>query len=162
MKSQKIKVSKEVLGDFDFLNENMIGQLVEVPEKYIVKEFPTDPKMFVDGMNYYVLMSKNTGSIAASFANILQYNDAAKLVGEPLLNNALQYGEVIPGKDIVPTCLFSTAISTREMNEYTKAVDGVLMPDISIPYVAKEYLTGKDAMLEKLLEIIKTTDNNPQ
>jgi hypothetical protein len=29
------------------------------------------------------------------------------------------------------------------------------MPDIAIPYVAEDYLSGKDAMLEKLLGIIK-------
>lgn len=29
------------------------------------------------------------------------------------------------------------------------------MLDIPIPYVAEEYMTGRDAMLDKLLEIIK-------
>ena len=43
----------------------------------------------------------------------------------------------------------------RTCAEHTKAVDGYLMPDIPIPYVAEEYMTGRDAMLDRLLEIIK-------
>ncbi|MEG2370487.1 MAG: S41 family peptidase [Alistipes sp.] len=150
-RGQRLMVSKETLGDYDFLREEMIGQVVDIPAKYLIKEFATDPKMYVDGMKYYVLMSQNTGSIAASFCNILQYNDAAQLVGEPLLHNALKYGEVIQGRMLLPTLLHELAISTTEIDEYTKAVDGVLIPDIAIPYVAADYLSGKDAMLEKLL-----------
>ena len=34
------------------------------------------------------------------------------------------------------------------------------MPDITIPYIAQDYLTGRDAMLDKLLEIIKRDIKN--
>ena len=111
-------------------------------------------------MKYYVLMSKDTGSIAASFCNILQFNDAALLVGEPLLRNALKYGETVQGKILLPTLLQQTGISIVEYDEYTRAVDGVLMPDIAIPYVARDYLSGRDAMLDKLLEIIESNPIN--
>lgn len=159
-KGAKIKVSKEVLPYYDFLNEENIGQLIDLPDEEIIKSFETIPEMYIDGIQYYVLISQNTGSVAASFANILQYNNAAKLVGEPLLHNANRYGEVIKGGilhggDFVPTLLSSTGISTVENEEYTKAENGVVMPDIHIPYVASEYLCGKDAMLEKLLQILK-------
>jgi hypothetical protein len=34
------------------------------------------------------------------------------------------------------------------------------MPDIVIPYVARDYLSGRDAMLDKLLEIIESNPIN--
>jgi len=158
LKSMKIKASKFTVGFYDFITEDMIGQVIDMPKDEFVSEFATNPKMYIDGMTYYVLISQSTGSVAASFVNILQYNDAATLVGEPLLHNALKYGEVVG-----PTLLYSNSrlagvFCTTVMDEYTKAIDGVVMPDIAIPYVAKEYMTGKDAMLEKLLEIIKKTN----
>lgn len=42
-----------------------------------------------------------------------------------------------------------------EIDECTRRDDGYIVPDIAIPYVAAEYLTGRDAVLEKLLETIK-------
>lgn len=159
-KGAKLKVSKKVLPDYDFLTEEMIGKLVDLPDSEFIKEFKTMPDMYVDGMNYYILVSTNTGSMAVTFANILQYNNAAKLVGEALLHNAYKFGDVIKGgilqgEDFTPTFLGISAVSTVEYDEYTKAIDGVILPDIHIPYVAKDYLAGKDAMLEKLLLILK-------
>ena len=104
-------------------------------------------------------MSRNTGSIAATFCNILQYNQAATLVGEPPLRYAFRYGETVPGRILLPTLLREVGISTIEYDEYTRAVDGVLMPDIAIPYIARDYLSGRDAMLDKLLEIIRKQNN---
>ena len=118
------------------------------------------PACYVGDMKYYVVIRKDTGSIAASFCNILEFNDAASLVGEPLLHNALKYGEEINGEALLPTLLIPTSISTVEFDEYTCAVDGVLMPDIVIPYVARDYLSGRDAMLDKLLEIIESNPIN--
>ncbi|MCD8072921.1 MAG: S41 family peptidase [Alistipes sp.] len=157
LRGQKIKVSDKTLRYYDFLTEDMVGEVVDMPEGEFVASFSTDPKMFVEGMNYYILVSKDTGSVAASLVNILQYNGAAKVAGEPLRRNALKYGEVVQGSDINSTLLYPTGISTVEFDEYTRAVDGVLIPDIVIPYLAGEYLTGRDAVLERFLEIIKTT-----
>lgn len=42
-----------------------------------------------------------------------------------------------------------------EIDECTRRDDGYVVPDIAIPCVAAEYLTGCDAVLEKLLETIK-------
>lgn len=56
-------------------------------------------------MDYYVLIGRDTGSIAASFVNMLQYNYTAKLVGEPLLHHALKYGEVDDGMQRIPMLL---------------------------------------------------------
>ena len=47
-----------------------------------------------------------------------------------------------------------TSTSTVNLDEYTRATDGILQPDIVIPYVAADYLTGRDAMLDRLMEII--------
>lgn len=155
LRKAKVKCSQKTMGLYDFLTEEMLGQTVELPDNEIVREFPLQSKMYIDGMRYYVLMSRDTGSIAASFCNILQFNDAALLVGEPLLRNALKYGETVQGKILLPTLLQQTGISIVEYDEYTRAVDGVLMPDIAIPYVARDYLSGRDAVLDKLLEIIE-------
>lgn len=153
-KGQRVKVSDATLGWYDFLTEDMKGQVVDLPSGEYAAEFTTNPKMYVDGMKYYVMMSRNTGSIAASFCNIMQFNDAGLLVGEPLLHNALKYGETVGGKNFLPLQLEETAVSTVEIDEYTRGMDGILWPDIAIPYVAADYLSGDDAMLEKLLEII--------
>lgn len=160
IKEQKLKVSNHTISDYDFLTDDMIGKVIDIPDQYLVKNIHLDAKMYIPDMHYYILMSKDTGSIAASFCNILQYNNAAQLVGEALLKNALCFGEVIPGEEILPTLLKIESISTTEIDEYTKAVDGILMPDIAIPYVAHDYLTGRDAMLDKLLEVIKSNRDN--
>ena len=83
----------------------------------------------------------------------MQYNGAALLAGEPLRHNALKYGETVSARFGI-SGLYLT-VSTVEFDEYSHAVDGVLMPDIDIPYVARDYLSGRDAMLNKLLEIIR-------
>ena len=158
LKGQKLKVSKYTINDYDFITEDMLGSVIDIPDKYLIKEIELIPKMYIEGMKYYVLISKDTGSTASSFVNIMQYNGAAELVGEPLLHNALKYGEVIQGVQIRPSLLTEGAISTTQIDEHTKAVDGVVMPDIHIPYVAKDYLTGEDAMFEKLLEYISSTN----
>ena len=137
------------------LTKDMIGKNINIPDKYITKEIKLDNSKYIDGLNYYILVSENTGSIAASFVNIMQFNEAAIIVGEALKHNAIKYGETIAGNLLSYTLLLETGISTTEYNEHTKAIDGILTPDIHIPYIAKDYMTGKDAVLEKLLEIIK-------
>lgn len=156
MKSQKLKISPETRADYEFITEEMMGRTVGLPDRYTVKTIELDPALYIgDGMHIYILMSRNTASIAASLCNILQYNGSASLVGEPLCRNALRYGETVTGKAWFSSLLYEASVSTMEYNEHTRAVDGVLMPDIAIPYVARDYLTGRDAMLDKLLEIIK-------
>ena len=66
-----------------------------MPETEYVRSFETNPKMYVGGMSCYVLVSRDTGSIAASFVNMLQYHGAAQLVGEPLLHKDETYEPVV-------------------------------------------------------------------
>ncbi len=157
-RSRRVKCSRTSMRLWPFLNESQIGENVEMPDA--VKEFPLIPKMYVGGMRYYVMMSESTGSIASSFCNILQYNDAALLVGEPQLHNSLKYGECESGYSLLPTALLQNGISMVEIDEYTKAADGILMPDIPIPYVASDWLDGRDAMLDRLLDIIVAERRN--
>lgn len=152
---QRVKASREAMQYYDFLTEDQIGQTVELPESEYVRSFETNPKMHVGGMNYYVLVSRDTGSIAASFVNMLQYHGAAQLVGEPLRHNALKYGEVLDGRMLRPTQLAETAVSMIEIDECTRRDDGYVVPDIAIPYMAADYLTGRDAVLEKLLDTLR-------
>ncbi len=42
-----------------------------------------------------------------------------------------------------------------EIDECTRRDDGYVVPDIAIPCVAAEYLTGRDAVLEKLLDRLR-------
>lgn len=152
---QRVKASKEAMRYYDFLTEEQFGQVVELPDTEYVRSFATNPKMYVGGMDYYVLVSRDTGSIAASFVNMLQYHGAAKLVGEPLRHHALKYGEVLDGFWFTPVQLAETAVSMVEIDECTRRDDGYVVPDIPIPYVAADYLTGRDAVLERLLEILR-------
>ena len=126
-----------------------------MPDKYIHREVALKKKMYVPGMRYYVMMDKDTGSVASSFCNIMQYNGAAELVGEPLRHNAMKYGEVTEGW-LYLTCLLWPSVSTVEFEEYTEAVGGGLTPDIAIPYTAADYLSGRDAVLDKLLAVIES------
>lgn len=133
-----------------------MGQTITLPDSCVVKRIDLDPKLYIgDDIDIYVLMSRNTSSIAASFCNILQYNGAATLVGEPLCHNALRYGETVTGEIWFSSLLYEASIATTEYEEYSLAVDGVLMPDITIPYAAEDYLSGQDAMLDQVLEIIR-------
>lgn len=152
LKGQRLRVCRESLHDFDFLTDSMLGRLVDVPEEYRVATVALDRKKYIPGMRYYVLMDKDSGSVAATFCNILQYNGAAQLVGEPLRRNALRYGEVIERWHMLTGLVMS--IPTTEFDEHTRAADGVVEPDIPIPYVAAEYLSGRDAVLDRLLAII--------
>ena len=145
----KLKVSKATYKDY-FYSVNDFGKLVNLPDSLFVRECPLDSSLYKGDINYFVLVSKNTASMAATFANILQYNNIGLVVGESLAHNALNYGEIITAER---DNSFWT-ISTVENLEYTKAENGILRPDISIPFVAKEYMEGGDPILEKCLEYI--------
>lgn len=152
---QWIMASKPAMKYFEFLTDEMLGQVVPLPDDQVVRSFETKQKMHVGGVRYYVLISRDTGSIAASLVNMLQYHGAAELAGEPLRHNALKYGETLDGAWLRPTNLYQTGISMVRIDECTRAVGGVVQPDIPIPYVAAEYLSGRDAMLDRLLGIIR-------
>lgn len=155
---ERVRVSRRTLNDYGFLTEEMLGQTVELPRDEFVAEFPTDRTMYVGGMKYYVMVGPDTGSVAALAANILQYNGAATLVGEPLRRNAFRFGECLDGHMLWPTCLCETSISTNESDCCTLAEEGILRPDIEIPCIAAEYMTGRDSQLERLLQYIRTTE----
>ena len=152
---QWVKASRRSMPYYDFLTEEMLGQTVPLPEGEFVRSFPTIPAMHVDGLRFYVLVGRDTGSIAASFVNMLQYHGAALLAGEPLRHNALKYGEVVNGGLLLPTNLYQGAVSMVRIDERTRAVDGVVQPDIPIPCIAAEYLSGRDGQLDRLLAIIR-------
>ena len=152
---QWVKASRKSMPYYGFLTEEMLGQTVPLPEEEYVRSFPTVPKMYVGGLRYYVLVGRDTGSIAASFVNMLQYHGAAELAGEPLRHNALKYGEVLDGGCLMPTALYQAAVSMVRIDECTRAVDGVVQPDIPVPCIAAEYLTGRDGQLDRLLAIIR-------
>jgi C-terminal processing protease CtpA/Prc len=126
------------------------GQLLSLSPNEVVKAIPLKRSSQSFSLNTYVLISRSTGSTAASFANICQYNGIATLVGEPLAHNALGYGEVEVGRIAGNPYTYSLV----RYNENTKANNGIVQPDVSIPYVAKDYMQGGDALLEKALAYI--------
>lgn len=140
-----------------YIKEN--GAKREMSTNEYTPTIPLDNTRYIDGLTYYVLMDEGTASIAASLCNILQYNDAATLVGEPLLHNALKYGETlssnrkIPLEDL-PGLFKESGVSIVEFDEYTEAKDGYLCPDIKLSYSAADYLNGEDGMLNQLLTLI--------
>jgi C-terminal processing protease CtpA/Prc len=150
LKNTKLKVSNVTCKDYSCSNED-IGKTINLPDEYVVKEFPLDESLYKGKFNFYILISKHTASMAATFANIMQYNKIGLLVGEPLAHNALNYGETITAER---DNSFWT-ISTVEYLEYTNAENGILKPDIAIPFVASEYMKGGDPVLEHCLELIK-------
>ena len=90
MKSQRLRISSQTKADYEFITEEMVGQTITLPDSCIVKTIELHPELYVsEDMHIYVLMSRNTSSIAASFCNIMQYNGVATLVGESLCCNAL-------------------------------------------------------------------------
>jgi len=52
------------------------------------------------------------------------------------------------------SCINLLAILTVLFDEYTKSNDGIVYPDIPIPYLASEYMNGGDPVLEKLLRYL--------
>jgi len=95
--------------------------------------------------------------MAASFVNLLQFNNAVLLVGESLWHNALHFGEVIP----VNHAFSRLGVSTMQMTEFSNEIGGILKPDIEIPYKVSDYVDGSDYMLEKLLAYISHNNIKP-
>ncbi len=152
-RGEKLKISDQTENDYEFITEEMMGKLIDLPDGSFYKSFPLNQKYHISGVKYYVLMDQGTESTAALLCNVLQYNGGATLVGEPLLKNSFKYGEILDTRSnpYIFDLMRDECISTTESDLYTKAVDGILMPDIHIPYIAKEYMTGKDMILEKLI-----------
>ena len=158
LKSSKIMLSKKILAEYK-RQVSEIGQYLEIDGEDLVRTIPLDKKRYISGIKYYILMNEGTGSIAASFCNIMQFNSAAILMGEALLHNALSYGEGIPVSDrypnaAIPAIFKESRISTTFFDEYTKAVDNILTPDYPISANASEYADGQDAILYKAIEYI--------
>jgi len=158
MAGQRICVSPITRQDYEFLKDSVDDSIVAMPDRYIHRTVPLDRKRYLGAMRYYVLMDKDTQSTAATFCNILQYNDAALLVGEPLRHNALAYGECASGW-LWWTPLYCPSLATVAFDEHTRAEEGIVRPDIAIPYVAAEHLDGRNAVLERLLNRIANETN---
>jgi len=146
-----------------FINKESIPYLrgaKAMSEYEPITEIPLMQNKYISGIEYYVIMNEGTGSVAASFCNIMQYNGAAELLGEPLLHNALTYGETrhvqnrYPNQSI-PALFRETSVSSVEFDEYSKAKNGILYPDYTITCSAKSYNKGGDPVLESALEYVK-------
>jgi len=151
IKEQYLKVSPASINDYEFLKESQMGKLIKMPDSLIFKSVPLNSKLYKGAMNYYILANKSTASTAASFVNIIQYNRIGKIVGEPLNHNSLNYGDVI-SKNVFQKLI----LSTMQYNELSNTDDGILHPDIEIPYIAKQHMQEKDPILTNLLDYISS------
>ncbi len=149
-KEIKVKLTNSNYEKYMFPKDS-VNKTVTLPDKFVINEIEITPTSFAKELNLYVLVSKNTSSMAACFANLIQYNQIGFVAGESLLKNALKYGEVIEIKEGVATFF----ISTTEYLDYTNAEDGILRPDIKLNYSAKEHLTNEDPVLQGLLNHIR-------
>lgn len=150
-KELKIKLTNSNFNKYMFPKDS-INKTVSLPSKYVLSEINITPTHFAKELNLYVLVSKNTSSMAACVANLIQYNKIGQIAGEPLLRNALKYGEVVEIKDGVATFFISTA----EYNDFSRAYNGILQPDIHIPYNAKDFMKEDDPVLNSLLNHIRS------
>jgi len=150
MNNQSLKISSASINDYDFLKDS-VGKLVRIPDSLVYNKINLNRADYKGVLNYYVMIDKSTASVASSFANIMQYNNLGLLVGEPLNYNATKFGDII---DKTVFEKLNISISTMEYNEYTKSIDGVVHPDILIPYEARKFMHGGDPILDKLLEYI--------
>lgn len=150
MNSQFVKLSSKTERGYKFLEGHKKGELVEFPDKLTFRKIPLKRDLYQGKMNYYLMIDKSTASVAASFANIFQYNNVGTLVGESLDHNSLNFGDVISTR-----AYQNLIVSTVQYNENTKSLDGILVPDIEIPCVAKEYMEQEDPILNKLLKKIE-------
>jgi hypothetical protein len=106
----------------------------------------------LDGIDWrhgtYVLISGITFSAAmsnsAQFANILN----AKLVGEPTGANPCGYQDM--GQFELPNSGRLVTYSKREYC-FANSVDGALQPDVPIPLVREDYVTGNDPAMNWIL-----------
>ena len=149
-KEVKVKLTQENFNKYVFPRDSL-NKLVSLPDRFVINHIEVSPSSFARELKLYVLVSRNTGSMAACFANLIQYNDIGWVAGEPLLRNALKYGEVVEERSGVATFF----ISTVEYDDYTKAVDGVLFPDIMIPYKVNQFMDGGDPVMDQLLANIR-------
>ncbi|WP_321489110.1 hypothetical protein [uncultured Hyphomonas sp.] len=106
----------------------------------------------LDGIDWrhgtYVLISGITFSAAmsnsAQFANILN----AKLVGEPTGANPCGYQDM--GQFELPNSGRLVTYSKREYC-FANSVDGALQPDVPVPLVREDYVTGNDPAMNWIL-----------
>lgn len=160
MKKANAKLSEK---NIQYYNQpsSKIGEYYELLNEELISTITLQTNEYIPGVKYYILMNQDTGSIAASFCNIMQYNNAAILLGEPLLHNALSYGEGIlyssryPNSSI-PALLTESRISSVEFDEYSNVVNGILYPDYYIECSAMEYNSCADPVLEKAIDYAKT------
>jgi C-terminal processing protease CtpA/Prc len=146
----RVMVSKATL-DYGF-PEDSIGKVCTIPKDELIQKCPLQSEKYLGKMNIYVLVSKYTASTASTFANIIQYNNLGTLIGEPLAHNALRYGEITTAK----LSRSIMVLSTMEMDEYSNQINGIIQPDILIPYKTSEYMKGGDPILQHTLTHIKS------
>ncbi|QZT38908.1 hypothetical protein K5X82_08420 [Halosquirtibacter xylanolyticus] len=145
LKSAYVRASK-FTSEYNFKPEQ-ITQNIPLEGENCRHTFPLKKKLFLD-LDLYVFIDKDTHSSAASFANLVQYNNIGTIVGEKSVHNVLKYGEIVP--ILLSKSMF--ILSTVKYSEYTKSNDGYLYPDIPLAPDATAYIKSQDPVLDAFVK----------
>lgn len=143
-----VKVSNSTL-DYGF-RKDQIGEIHPLNDSLVYRSVELHPTFYLGDYNYYFLVSNYTSSMAASFVNTIQFNKIGMLVGEPLAYNALRFGETIMA-NFRGTVI---SISTMEMEDFSISNDGIVRPDVYIPFVANDFNKGDDPIVKGCIDYI--------
>jgi|GEM_PF-1695528 len=124
-------------------NDGEIIELDSSVEKSKDEEFLYKGKVFV-------LISKDTYSAAITFAAICQCFNFATIIGEETYGRTSTYTSLVPIYLSIPSLKFGVA-HRMVINSCSKGFNIGLKPDIVIPRTHASYLTGKDDVIEYIL-----------
>ncbi|MEA3569325.1 S41 family peptidase [Paenibacillus phoenicis] len=102
----------------------------------------------------YLLISPKTFSAANVFAVTFKDNGLATLIGEPTGNQPSCYGDIFVFK--MPHSGFQFTVSYKHFSRPDQRLthETPLEPDIYVPTTRQDIIGGRDAQMEKLMEII--------
>jgi C-terminal processing protease CtpA/Prc len=106
--------------------------------------------------NVYVLSGKETFSSGQMFLAVVKDNKLAKIIGEETTAAVCNFGEIFFFN--LPHSRLRTSVSTKSFTPPSGCKDarGVL-PDIAAERRVSNYVTGRDAILEVALNLIKSS-----
>lgn len=102
----------------------------------------------------YVLSAKETFSSGQMFLAIVKDNQLAKIIGEETTAPVCNFGEILFFN--LPHSRLRTSVSVKEFAPPAGCKDARgVVPDKSVERRVSDYVTGRDAILEAALEVIK-------
>jgi hypothetical protein len=133
--------------------------------KFGLEEFPraehvnrkVDPKELLFSGRLFVLTSPHTFSSANMFAATIQDNRIGTIVGEPTGNQPSCYGHPLSFQ--MPRTGIYFKVSHKQFFRPDPALDRLdaVYPDLEVYRKIEDVVEGRDAQLERIVELIETT-----